>query len=67
MLKFTNEQIDKISELFLDVAKGLFLTVLTLQILNKSDIAIFSQNLLGGIMSTYVSLKMLELKRSRRR
>ena len=57
-----DQQIDKISELFIDVAKGLFLVAFASQFFTSSDIIIFVKNFFAAVFATLLSLKILELK-----
>lgn len=64
MLAFTRLQLEKLSELFLDLSKGLFVSSLALPILTRADFAIFTKLFIGGLICTYFSLKLLEIKKA---
>lgn len=58
-----DDQIDKLSDLFLDFAKGLFLAGFALQIFTQSDIISFWKYYLTGATSAFFAIKVLELKK----
>ena len=57
-----NQQIDKISELFLDLSKGTFLAAIGIQIFSGINVIIFLKLNLLGLALAFFSLKALELK-----
>ncbi|MBI3559087.1 hypothetical protein HY085_01710 [Candidatus Gottesmanbacteria bacterium] len=62
-MKFNNEQLDKISGLFMDLAKGLFLAAFTVPAL-APQMAIFS-SIRSALLASFLviaSLKVLDLK-----
>lgn len=63
LLQFNDKQIDKLSDLFMDLAKGLFLAGFTLQFIKEVDILALLKYIGGGIMFTYLSLYLLNNKR----
>ncbi|MDP3973786.1 MAG: hypothetical protein Q8P92_03050 [Candidatus Daviesbacteria bacterium] len=63
MISFTDKQIEKLSDLFMDLAKGLFLAGFTLQIVREVDILALLKYIAGGIIFAYSSLRLLK-KRS---
>lgn len=61
---FSNEQLDKLSDLFMSIAKGSLLSALAIPILSPSlTLIITVKSSLTGIAFTYFSLKTLELKK----
>lgn len=62
MLQLTRGQIEKLSNLFLDVAKGLFLGAFALPVFTNSDFLIFIKTFTMGAIFAFFSLKLVELK-----
>ncbi len=63
MLIFNSKQIEKLSNLFMDLAKGLFLAVLLIPALaNGADFLFLLRTMISGIMCVYFALWLLELK-----
>lgn len=62
MLQLTSGQIEKLSILFLDIAKGLFLGAFALPVFTNSDFFIFMKTFIMGAIFTFFSLKLVELK-----
>lgn len=61
-----NDQIDKISELFLDLAKGLFLAAFAIQIFTGSDIIMLGKYIVSAISSAIFGTYVLTLKGNRK-
>lgn len=60
---FSTEQIDKLSNLFLDLAKGLFLSAIAIPVLSPQLTFFISlKGIITGLVFTYLSLKILESK-----
>ena len=62
---FNTGQIEKLSDLFMDVAKGLFLGSFALSALTAVDLLVFVKGFTGGIVCTYFSLMLLSIKGAR--
>lgn len=60
MLKLTNQQIEKLSDLFMDLGKGLILASFTAPILTSIDFVIFLKLSFGGILCVYFSLSLVK-------
>lgn len=58
----TNEQIDTLSDLFIDTAKGAFIAAITLTVITKADMFAYVRFLAIGISCVYASLKILTMK-----
>ncbi len=59
----TNSQIEKLADLFIDIAKGMFLAgLLVPAVSSAATIAESFRSILGGLFFTYLSVKILELK-----
>lgn len=65
MISFNDQQIEKLSDLFMDLGKGLFVLVFTVSVIKEIDFIVFLKYLLSGIICAYFSLKLLELKGKR--
>lgn len=63
MISFTDKQIEKLSNLFMDLAKGLLLAGFTLQIFRGADLLALIQYLGSGILCIYLSLYLTEFKK----
>lgn len=63
-MKLNDQQINKLSDLFMDIARGLFLAAFATPILTNVDFLLLSKLLISGILYVYFSLKLL--KQSRR-
>lgn len=62
MLRFSLIQIQKLSDLFMDLAKGLFLAGFAVPIITDVDFAVLIKYFVSAILSLYFSLKLLEIK-----
>lgn len=62
MLELNRKQIEKLSDLFMDLAKGLFLAAFGVSVLKGIDFLSLLKYLVSGILSVYFSLKLLEVK-----
>ncbi len=62
MLEFTDKQIEKLSDLFMDLAKGLFLAGFAVSLVKEVDLLPLLEYFIGGILSTYFSLWLIEVK-----
>lgn len=58
-----NQKIDKLSDLFLDIAKGLFLASFALPIIIKSDLILFIKSFGLATICVIFSLELLNLKK----
>jgi len=67
MLEFNQKQLEKLSELFMAGAKGLFLISFTLPLVTKYDFIIFSIGIVYAILLTYTSLVLLQIKKKRKK
>lgn len=65
ILAFTDEQIDKTSDLFLTLAKGLFLTAFVTPMVTSVDFLFLLKLLVGGMICLFSSLKILETKKEK--
>ena len=63
MLVFTNEQIDKLSDFFLALAKGQILGALAIPILTGVDIFVLLKLFISGMICLYFSFTLLEVKK----
>jgi len=59
-LKFNSKQIEKLSELFLDLSKGLILGGFTIPVFTQGDYIIMLKLLIAGVFATYASLKLID-------
>ncbi len=57
---FNDKQIEKLSDLFMDIARGLFITVFGTQILTSIDFLLLLKLFITGILCVYFSLRLLE-------
>lgn len=62
MLNFSLIQIEKLSDLFMDLAKGLFLAGFAVPIIKEVDFVILLKYFAAAILCVYFSLKLLEVK-----
>lgn len=62
MLELNIRQIEKLSDLFMDLAKGLLLAAFTVSVLKEVDFLSLLKYMVSGILSVYFSLKLLEVK-----
>jgi len=62
MIAFSQEQLDKLAELSLDLAKGLFLGAFTAPIISPDSLILSLKSLLAALFFVYLSLKLIELK-----
>ena len=62
MISFTDKQIEKLSNLFMDLGKGLLLAGFTLQVFKGVDFLALIQYLSSGILCVYLSLYFMEFK-----
>lgn len=58
MKDLNSRQIEKLSDLFMDLAKGLFLAGFTIQVFKSTDLVSLAQYLACGIMCVYLSLRL---------
>ncbi len=63
MISFNDTQIAKLSDLFMDLGKGLLLAGFTLQIFRGSDLLSLIQYIISGILCVYLSLYLTEFKK----
>jgi len=62
-MRFTSQQLDKLADLFLDLAKGLFLAALAVPAFSPQATLFTSlKGIIAGLIFTYLSLKAIELK-----
>ena len=59
---FTMHQLGKLSELFIDVAKGLFIASFAAPIFSKAELFVFLRPFLVGVFLVYWSLRFGELQ-----
>ena len=65
-MEFRNEQLEKLSNLCMDLAKGLFLTALAIPAFSPNATMMISiKSTAAGIIFTYFSLKIIELKEAK--
>lgn len=62
MLELNSRQVEKLSDLFMDLAKGLLLAAFTVSVIKEIDLLSLLKYLASGILSVYFSLKLLEVK-----
>lgn len=62
MLEFNVRQIERLSDLFMDLAKGLLLAAFTISVIREIELLSLLKYLVSGILSVYFSLKLLEVK-----
>ncbi len=62
MFKLNTDQLDALSDLFLDIAKGLLLGSFALPVITNIDFFIFVKTFTMGMIFGYFSLKLIELK-----
>ncbi len=62
MLSFSEKQIEKLSDLFMDLAKGFFLAGFAIPIIREVDFAVLFKYFTGAIICIYFSLKLIERK-----
>lgn len=63
LLKFNEKQLYKLSDLFMDLAKALFLATLAIPALTPgADFLFLLRTVISGIMCTYLSLWLLGFK-----
>lgn len=60
-----DQQIDKISEFFIDVSKGLTLAAFAIRLFTTSDIIIFWIYIITAFTCAIFAIKVLELKKRR--
>jgi len=63
VLDLNLKQIEKLSDLFMDLSKGLFLAALTIQILKDADLASLFRYSGSGIIFAVLSLKLLDRRK----
>lgn len=66
MLGFNNRQIEKLSDLFMDISKGLFLAGFTVTIIKEIDLLLLLEYFITAILCMYFSLKLFEIKGGKR-
>jgi hypothetical protein len=57
-----NQQIDKLSDLFLDLSKGTILSDFAIQVFTGINVVIFIKLFIAGLVFAFISIKVLELK-----
>lgn len=57
-----NQQLDKLSDLFLDLGKGLFLASFAISIFTHVEAILFVKAFTTGILCVIFSLKLIDLK-----
>lgn len=62
MFYLDQKQLDKLSELFLDLAKGSFLAALAVPVLTGIGIAVLLKFFITGMICVIFSLKLIEKK-----
>lgn len=62
MFQLNLEQLDTLSDLFLDISKGLLLGAFALPIITNIDFFLFLKTFIMGMIFGYFSLKIIELK-----
>lgn len=62
MLSFSASQLEKLSDLFMDLARGLLLAGFAVPIIKEVDFLRLSEYFISGILCVYFSLKLLEVK-----
>lgn len=63
MLSFSDKQIEKLSSLFMDLAKGLILAGFVGSFAKNVGLLPLLEYFFGGILCVYLSLYLLELKK----
>lgn len=62
-MRLNSKQVEKLSDLFMDLAKGSFLSVITLPILDDFSTFDFLRFGLGGIILVVMSLKLMKVRK----
>ncbi len=63
MRKFNNQQLDKLSDLFMDLAKGLFLAIFAVPVFSGgADFLFLLRTIISGIICVYASLWLINQK-----
>lgn len=63
VISFSDKQIEKLSDLFMDLAKGLFLAAFAVPALTTgADFLFLLRIIISGIMCTYFSLWLIGLR-----
>lgn len=62
MLSFSKVQIERLSDLFMDLAKGLFLAGFAVPIVKEINFVVLLKYFISAILCVYFSLKLLEVK-----
>lgn len=66
LMRFTSAQLEKLSDLCIDIAKGLFLAALVVPAISSLITLLVSLRILcTGLFFTYLSLKIIEIKEAR--
>jgi hypothetical protein len=58
----SNQQLDKLSELFLDLSKGSFLAAFALPLLTGGNTILFIKTFILGLIFTFFSIKLISMK-----
>ncbi len=64
-ITFNEKQIENLSGFFMDISKGMFLAIFAVKFLEPPTIFVLSGLLLGGIVSLYFSLLLLEKRKKK--
>jgi hypothetical protein len=62
-IRFNDQQLDNLSGLFMDLGKGMFLATFALKFILPTDFLSLLGFILGGMISVYISLRLLERKK----
>lgn len=63
MLSIREEQVDKLSDLFMFIGKSLLLATFTVSIFTPAELVGLLKLLISGIVCVYFSLKIIEVKK----
>jgi len=58
---FTGKQLDKLSNVFFDIAKGIFLASFAVPIITKSNPFVLVQGVVGSLFFLYIGLRFTRL------
>lgn len=61
-----NQQLDKLSDLFMHIGEALLVAAFATQFFTGPDIIVFTKTLTLGVFSIYFSLKLIELKEDKK-
>ncbi len=62
--KLNTKQLERLSDLFLDLAKGSFAGAVALPLISRGDLLIFGKLTLIGIITVFFSLMLLREKKA---